>query len=169
MHLLSRRHFLLGVGAASLLSAAIAIPQIGSYPKTTLNIQTLSDREVHIYRILGDWLLPSGGGLPGSGGDDVTIMRIDVLLTNLPPDQRQLLKALPLVFEHGTALNRFAQSRMSALSSQERELYLRSWTESTNLISAQLVAALRTMYALSYFERIDVQEAMYVPPSCVPS
>ena len=169
MHLLSRRHFLLGVGATALLSAAIAIPQLGSYPETKLTLQTLSDREVHIYRILGDWLLPSGGGLPGSGGDDVTILRIDALLTNLPPDQRQLLTALPLVFEHGTALNRFAQSRMSALSPQDQEEYLRSWTESTNLTSAQLVAALRTMYALSYFERIDVQKSMLVPPSCVPS
>ncbi|MAA79155.1 MAG: hypothetical protein CL916_07825 [Deltaproteobacteria bacterium] len=169
MHLLSRRHFLMGVGATALLSAAIAIPQLGSYPKTKLEVHTLSDREVHIYRIVGDWLLPSGGGLPGSGGDDITIMRIDALLTNLPPDQRQLLKALPLVFEHGTALNRFAQSRMSSLSSQEKESYLRSWTESTHLISAQLVAALRTIYALSYFERIDVQEAMHVPPSCIPS
>ena len=169
MHLLSRRHFLLGVGATTLLSAAIALPQLGSYPKTTLEVQTLSDREVHIYRILGDWLLPSGGGLPGSGGDDITIIRIDTLLTNLPSEQRQLLRALPLVFEHGTALNRFAQSRMSSLPPQEQEMYLRSWTESSNLISAQLVAALRTMYALSYFERIDVQEAMHVPPSCVPS
>ena len=169
MHLLSRRHFLLGVGATALLSAAIAIPQLGSYPKNKLTLHTLSDREVHIYRILGDWLLPKGGGLPGSGGDDVTIMRIDALLTNLPPDQRRLLTALPLVFEHGTALNRFAQSRMSSLTTEDQEAYLQSWTESTNLISAQLVAALRTMYALSYFERIDVQEAMHVPPSCVPS
>ena len=169
MHLLSRRHFLLGAGATALLSAAIAIPQLGSYPENKLNLQTLSDREVHIYRILGDWLLPKGGELPGSGGDDTTIMRIDALLTNLPPDQRRLLTALPLVFEHGTALNRFAQSRMSSLPPEDQETYLKSWTESTNLISAQLVAALRTMYALSYFERIDVQEAMHVPPSCVPS
>ena len=58
---------------------------------------------------------------------------------------------------------------MSSLSLQAREDYLRSWTESTHLTTAQLVAALRTMYALSYFERIDVQEAMHVPPSCVPS
>lgn len=169
MHLLSRRHFLLGVGAATLLSAAAALPQMGGYPATTLEVQTLSDREVRIYQVLGDWLLPSGGGLPGSGGDDITILRIDALLTNLPPNQRRLLKALPLVFEHGTALDRFAQSRMSSLTPQERETYLKSWTQSTNLIAAQLVAALRTMYALSYFERIDVQKAMHVPPSCVPS
>ena len=169
MHLLSRRHFLLGAGAAGLLSSAILIPQLGSYPETTIEVQTLSDREVHIYQLLGDWLLPPGGGLPGSGGDDITIKRIDALLTNLPPDQRQLLKALPLVFEHGTALNRFAQSRMSSLSGKERDEYLRSWTQSSNLVSAQLVAALRTMYALSYFERIDVQNSMHVPPICAPS
>ena len=168
MHLLSRRHFLIGASTVAILSSAIAIPQLGSYPKTTLDLQTLTDREVLIYQILGDWLLPLGGELPGSGGDDRTIIRIDSLLTNLPPDQRRLLKALPLVFEHGTALNRFAQSRMSSLSSNEQDSYLRSWMESTNLITSQLVAALRTIYALSYFERIDVQNAMLIPPSCVP-
>ena len=168
MHLLSRRHFLIGASTIAVLSSAITIPQLGSYPKTTLSVQTLSDREVRIYQILGDWLLPLGGDLPGSGGDDVTILRIDSLLTNLHIDQRRLLTALPLVFEHGTALNRFAQSRMSALSPQEQDDYLKSWMESTNLITSQLVAALRTIYALSYFERIDVQESMHIPPSCVP-
>jgi hypothetical protein len=168
MHFLSRRQFLFGSGALALLSAAISIPQCGEYPQSQLPLQTLSNKEAYIYQILGDWLIPSGGTIPGSGGDDITITRIDKLLTHLPAGQQTLLSALPLVFEHGTALDRFAAKRMTALSTQERDEYLRSWIESTYLIPAQLIAALRTIFALTYFERIDVQTAMTIPPSCVP-
>jgi len=169
MHILSRRQFLFGAGAVSILtSALVTIPQLGDYPTHSLNLQSLSDREVHIYHVLGEWLLPQGGSLPGSGGDYLTLQRIDALLTNLPIGQKRLLSALPLVFEHGTALNRFGASRMTSMTPEHREKYLRSWMESTSLIPAQLVAALRTMYGMSYFERIDVQKAMQTPPKCTP-
>ena len=169
MHILSRRQFLFGGGAIALLTTAIAIPQCGDYPSIELPLNTLSAKEVHIYRILGDWLIPPWGVIPGSGGDDITITRIDTLLTDLPPGQQTLLSALPLVFEHGTALDRFASNRMTTLSPEQRDVYLRSWIESTYLIPAQLVAALRTIFAMTYFERIDVQKAMIIPPTCVPT
>jgi len=169
MHILSRRQFLFGAGAVSILtSAVVTIPQIGDYPTHSLNLQSLSDREVHIYHVLGEWLLPKGGSLPGSGGDNITLQRIDALLTNLPVGQKRLLSALPLVFEHGTALNQFGASRMTSMTPKRRDEYLRSWMESSSLIPAQLIAALRTMYGMSYFERIDVQNAMQTPPKCTP-
>ena len=169
MHILSRRQFLFGAGAVSILtSAMISIPQLGDYPKHSLALQSLSDREVHIYHILGEWLLPPGGPLPGSGGDEITLKRIDMLLANLPDGQRLLLGALPLVFEHGTSLSRFGAARMTSMKPEPRDRYLRSWMESESLIPAQLVAALRTMYGMSYFERIDVQQAIQTPPKCTP-
>ena len=75
--------------------------------------------------------------------------------------------ALPLVFEHGTALDRFASARLTALSPTEIDQYMRSWAESPQLISAQLFAALRTIFGLSYFERLDVQKAVSMPFLCV--
>ena len=168
MHIITRRQFLLGSGAISILTAAHLLPQIDSYPTHQIPVHALSDRTVHIYRILGNWLIPEGGGIPGSGGDDITIQRIDALHRHLPEGQQFLLSALPLVFEHGTALNRFASKRMTSLSPKERDTYLSSWMTTTELIPAQLVAALRTMFAMTYFERIDVQQAINTPPSCVP-
>jgi len=168
MHFLSRRQFLFGAGAMSILtSAIIVVPQLGDYPKNTLSLQSLSDREAHIYHVLGEWLIPQGGALPGSGGDSKTLHRIDALLHNLPVGQQRLIAALPLVFEHGTALDRFGETRMTALSAERRDQYLTSWMEATDLIPVQLVAAIRTVYALSYFERIDVQKAMHTPPKCI--
>ncbi|MEC7984135.1 MAG: hypothetical protein VX278_03155 [Myxococcota bacterium] len=164
---LSRRQFLFGAATLAALSAAAAlIPQIGTYPPNELDLRYLSDREAHIYRILGEWLLPPGGSLPGSGGDDETIVRIDAMFADLPQAQRIRLFGLPLLFEHGTGLDRFAARRMTSLSPEAREAYLRGWAESDNLIKIQLLAAIRTMYAFSYFERPDVLYAMGLSPHC---
>ena len=77
---------------------------VGEYPKSDLGLRNLSDKEAHIYRTIGSWLLPPGGPLPGHGGDDETILGIDAMLNHVPAGKRSLLAALPLVFEHGTAL-----------------------------------------------------------------
>ena len=94
---------------------------------------------------------------------------IDTLYRNLPSDQERLMLALPIVFEHGTALDRLGSQRFTNLSPQDKDSYMNGWATAESLIGKQLFAALRAMFALSYFERIDVQEAMHVPPSCVPS
>ena len=167
MHILSRRQFLLGAAALSLLvSASVTVPQIGSYPEHDLPTKVLRPKHVHIYRILGDWLIPPNTGMPGSGGDDKTIIAIDALFHHIPEEHEVLLLALPLVFEHGTALDRFGASRLSALSSEEIDAYMRGWATSSHLVSAQLFAALRTLFGLSYFERLDVQQAISMPSPC---
>ena len=164
---ISRRQFLFGSASlAALTAAASIVPQLGSYPPIEIHLQFLSNREANIYRTLGNWLIPKGGPLPGSGGDDETLMGIDAMFVDIPSAQRNLLLALPLVFEHGTALNRFASQRLTKLSPEARDAYLLSWTQSDNIIQAQLLAALKTMYAFSYFERLDVLKAMGLDPHC---
>ena len=167
MHLLSRRHFLFGSAAISLLSSvAITLPQMGSYPDHTLNLKILSNRHVYILRALGDWLIPPDHGLPGSGGDDTTIIAIDTLYRNLPFEQERLMLALPIVFEHGTALDRFGAQRFTKLSLEEKDTYMNNWATATSLTGKQLFVALRAIFALTYFERIDVQESLSTPVSC---
>ena len=164
----SRRHFLFGAGAISLLTTAYGVlPQIGAYPDSKLQLDTLSHKEAAIYRVIGEWLLPNGGPLPGHGGDDVTVLGIDRLLKDLPPGKRDLLRALPLVFEHGTALNRFGSERLTYLSSKDKEDYLNTWTTSTFLVQAQLLAAVKAIYGFAYFEREDVLKATGLPPFCI--
>ncbi len=170
MRSFSRRHFLFGAGAVSLLTAAYGVtPHLGSYPQVELQLNALSNKEVAIYRVLGQWLLPEGGSIPGHGGDDVTILAIDRLLKDLPPGKRELLSALPLVFEHGTALDRFGSQRLTSLSLTEQAQYLNDWSKSTWLIPAQLMAALKAIYGFAYFEREDVLHATGLSPFCVVS
>ena len=152
---ISRRQFLFGSATiAALTTAAITIPQLGGYPSRALPFQVLSDREAHIYHILGEWFLPKGGPLPGSGGDDETLLRIDAMFIDIPKAQRRQL------------LDRFASKRLTALSAEAREQYLQNWTQSNNIIRMQLLAAIKTMYAFSYFERLDVLNAMGLSPHC---
>ena len=163
----SRRQFLFGAGAVSLLGVLFTgYRQFGSYRSNDLNLRHLSDKEVVLYQILGDWLLPPGGSLPGSGGDDVTLRQIDAIFQNIPEGKRLLLSALPLAFEHGTILHALGSTSLSQMPQQEADLYLTSWATSKDLIRCQLFAALKTMYALSYFERDDVLKAMNLSALC---
>ena len=164
---ISRRQFLFGAGAITLLGVLYTgYRQLGEYPENTLNLRHLSDKEVVIYRILGNWILPAGGPLPGSGGDDECLRRIDAIFDNIPEGKRTLLSALPLAFEHGTLLDHLGSTCLSQLSAEVATSYLDDWATSQNLIRCQLMAALKAMYGFSYFERDDVLTAMNIPPLC---
>ena len=163
---ISRRQFILGGGAIALLATAYAgLRQTGSYTQEKLSLSSLSDKEAAIYRCIGKLMLP-GAPLPGNGGDDETISRIDQMLVGVPSEMRWYLAALPLAFEHGTALNRFGSKRLTELPEEEALDYLKRWADSRNLIKSQLLAAVKTLYGFSYFERDDVLSAMGMPPHC---
>ncbi len=164
---ISRRNFLIGAGATLILSSLYTgYRQLGSYPKHDLSINNLSEKEVFLYRILGNWLIPPHQGLPGSGGDDQTILLIDQLFEFVPEGKRFLLSALPLAFEHGTILHSFGATSLSQMSPEEQAQYLNNWGDSTNLIKSQLFAALKTIFGFAYFEREDVLQAMNLSPYC---
>jgi hypothetical protein len=168
---ISRRQFLFGAATVTLLTSLYtSYRHIGNYPSHSLQLNNLSDKEVTIYRIIGNWLLPKGGALPGSGGDDVSIQLIDRMLINIPEGKRELLAALPLAFEHGTLLHEIGSQALSNMPTADQITYLNEWANSSNLIRCQLLAALKTMYAFSYFEREDVLTAMNLRAICrVPS
>ena len=124
---LNRRNFILGTASMTLLTSAYAsFRQIGEYPISDLNLPHLSDKEIHIYSIIGSWLIPESSLLPGFGGDEETIQGIDELFAFVPEGKRFLLSALPLAFEHGTALEYFGARSLSQLSSEEQIQYLTS-------------------------------------------
>lgn len=165
---LSRRQFfaLSGGAVALLLTAYHTLRQAGRYEPGPGGFELLTAKEAAIFRVLGEFLVPSGVGLPGSAGDDETLRRIDRFLLGAPPPRRRLLRALPLVFEHGTALDRFGARRLTALPAARLEGYLTEWAESEEPVQAQLWVALKTAYGLSYFERPDVLTALGCPVGC---
>lgn len=164
---MTRRNFLIGTGATLLLTTLYTgYRQYGSYPSHQLPVKNLSDKEVFIYQLLGDWLIPPNQGLTGSGGDIETILGIDQLFAFVPEGKRFLLSALPLAFEHGTLLHELGSVSLSQMSPQKREEYLNEWGSSSNLIKSQLLAALKTIYGFAYFEREEILNALNLPPFC---
>jgi hypothetical protein len=149
-----------------LLAAYPALRQVGSYPAQPLDLQILTPKEVAIFRRLGDFLIPPGTELPGSGGDDETIRRIDRLLAGAPDEKRRLLRALPLVFEHGTALDTYGARRLTALPSELGDRFLAEWASSDDPLKSQLWVAAKTAFGFSYFERPDVLAAMGWAVAC---
>ena len=150
-----------------LFAAYPALRQVGSYPALSTPMKALSPKQVAIFRRLGDFLLPPGTELPGSGGDDETIRLLDELMAHAPAYKRRLLLALPLVFEHGTALDAYGARRLTALPQDLSDRFLTEWAGSTDPIRAQLWVALKTAFSFTYLERPDVLAAMGCPVPCV--
>ncbi len=165
--LLSRRGVLvLGGAAAAALAGYPVIRQVGSYPEPDEDYDWLTPMAVTVFAILGDFVVPPGGALPGSGGDPRTLRRIDALLGAMPASMRTLVLRLPLVFEHGTAARRYGARRLSALPEARRRDELQAWARADDLVRAQLFMALRSLLAMAYYERPDVLRAMGIAPGC---
>ena len=167
----SRRAVLvLGAAATGVLAAAYAgLRQVGTYPeppKALSGLTVLTDKEVAIFTRLGDLLLPPGGPLPGSGGDDETIRRMDAFYAGMPQHKLALTRGLPLAFEHGTTLDRFGARCMTALPDQRCVEYLEGWADARIIVKAQLWTALKTFFGMTYFERPDVLAVMGFAVPC---
>ena len=126
----------------------------------------VSPRAVAVFTVMGDFVVPPGGPLPGSGGDDETLARLDALMARVTPEMRDLLEKLPLPFEHGTALDRYGARRMTRLPPERQQAYLWWWANNDQLVPAQLFMAFRSLLGLTYFERPDVLEAMHIGQPC---
>ena len=95
---ISRRQFILGAGALSILGTTYTTyKQIGEYPKKPEDILFLSDKEYAFFQSIGNILIPIGGNYSGSGGDEISMRKLDSMFANIPDGKRELLGALPLV------------------------------------------------------------------------
>ena len=164
--MISRRHFLIGSAGVGLISTAIGVRHITTYPKSVIELKTLSNREAHIYAILGEWMAPPTDGLPGHGGDSISVANIDRLIAEVPEATRTLLLGLPLAFEHGALLLDWGGKRLSAMTVNEMDAYMNLWITSSLLPVQQLLAALKTIFGFAYYERQDVLDAIGLPGSC---
>ena len=164
---LTRRHLVFGAAASATLAAAYhGFRQLGNYPDAPIPSRVLTGKQAEIYRIVGDFVLPPGGGLPGSGGDPVTLARVDAFIVNLPLEKQLLISALPLAFEHGTLLDRYGARCLSALPEDRAQAYLTSWAQGTDAVTAPLWLAMKTVVSMGYFDRPDVLAAMKMTAAC---
>lgn len=162
-----RRAIVLGAGAVAALTGLYpALRQLGSYPEPQQTFEHLGPKTAAIYGLLGDFLAPPSDRLPGSGGDAKTLARIDRMLGAMPERMRMMLLALPLAFEHATALDRYGARSLSHLPPERQVAFLTEWAQADDLIRAQLFMALRSVVGQAYFEREEVMAAMHVAPGC---
>ena len=165
---LSRRQvFILGGAATALLATAYAtLRQVGIYDTPTQEYKVLTPKEAAVLRKLGEFTLPPGSPLPGHGGDDETLRRIDDLFASLPKHKRRLVRALPQVFEHGTSLERYGARCMSKMPDARCEEYLTDWANDEAILRSQLWVAGKLLYGMSYFERPEVLAALNCSIPC---
>jgi hypothetical protein len=164
---LTRRGLVLGGAAAAALTAAWPlVRQAGTYPTPSWSPRVLTPRDVAVYAVVGDFLVPPGAGLPGSAGDESTLKRLDVWLAGAPEHKARLLAALPLVLEHGTALDRYGSRALTRLPPPLQEASLQAWADSRVATTAQIWAAVRMIFGFAYFERVDVAQAVRLPFLC---
>ena len=165
---LSRRQVIaLGAAAVGVTALAYAVlRQVGEYPAPPKAFTHLSPKEHAVYVLIGDFMLPPGGPLPGSAGDAETLRRIDHFLGRLPPHHMRVVSALPHVFEHGPALDRFGARSLTQLPFEVQRQTLQSWADAQGPLEAQLWAAMKIVYSVSYFERPDVLQALGMAPFC---
>ncbi len=166
---LTRRHLIFGTAATAALTAAYhGVRQAGTYGPAPFETQVVTPKQATVYRIVGDFMLPTGGGLPGSGGDADTLRRIDQFIATLPTQKRTLVSALPLAFEHGTLLDRYGARCLSALPDARAQAYLTSWAEGSDIVTQQLWLAMKSIVSMGYFDRPDVLAAMHMAAACGP-
>jgi hypothetical protein len=166
MQLTRRRFLVLGAAATGVLATAYAtLRQVGRYPPSGLDLEILGDKEVHILRLMGDWAIPPGGPFEASGGDDEAIRGFEHYILSLPEPMSSLAAALPLVFEHGTALDRFGARRLTSLPPDRQDLWLRGFAEG-EAMKAQLFMAYKSMLAMPFFDRPEVMAGMGYHVAC---
>jgi hypothetical protein len=164
---ITRRRLLLGGAAAGVAAAAYAtLRQVGRYPDAEPGYKLLDPKQVAIFQVLGDYLLPPGGPLPGSGGDRDTLTRLDSYVGGMPPDRAWVVMGLALVFEHGTAFDRYGARRLTQLPAERRAQYLKAWSKSSVVVQQQLWMAARSILGVVYFDRADVLAAMKMNIAC---
>ena len=164
--MISRRNLLIGSAGVGMITAAVGVGHLGPYPDSQISLTNLSPREAHIFQVIGRWMAPPTDGLPGHGGDTITLKHIDEMLGEVPEGMRTLLSGLPLAFEHGPILLKWGSRRMTELSETDIDEYLTEWSQSTLTPMCQLMAALKTLYGFAYYERSDVLEAIGIPGIC---
>ena len=157
-----------GAAATGVLATAWAtVRQVGGpYREPPPNLLAMSPKEYQVFGIVGDFLIPPGGELPGSAGDEITLRGVDAFIHSAMPDKRWLMLSLAHVFEHGTALDRYGARSLTRLPPHLQRVDLEAWATSTTLVSAQLWMAAKSIYAFPYFDRPDVRDAMRFRAVC---
>ena len=138
------------------------------YPATGSKFVVLAPREEAFLQAAAETLFPPHEGLPISGGQADLPGYADRYLAVLPRRQRTLIRALFVLFEHGTLLwpgqGKGGFKRFSALSPEQRLAVLRDWQSSSLSVRRLCLAALKAILILGYVGHPESLDALGLAP-----
>ena len=149
-------------GGLSLVGHAGLYPE----PEAACDLHYLERRECGIVAALALALFPPGNSLGIDGLQARVPEYIDRMLAGMERDKAEDMKAMFLLFEHGTLAFGLRVRRFTELPLRAREKYLRRWERAGVYSRRMLVAALKSMLGMGYFAHPNVQRALGMERVC---
>lgn len=125
-----------------------------------------SRREFEIVGALADVLFPPGNHIGISGREARVPEYIDHMVAGMEDDKATEVKAMFLLFEHGTLAFGLRRRRFTDLPRIAQTRYLRRWETARVYSRRMLAAGLKTYLGLAYFAHPDVREALGIRRAC---
>ena len=152
----------LGYAGLSVLGHAGRYPE----PAAACELHYLTRREYAIVAALASTLIPPGNPLGIDGLQARVPEYVDRMLAGMEPEKATDLKAMFLLFEHGTLPFGLRVRRFTELPPLAREKYLRRWERARLYSRRMLATALKSMLGMGYFAHPDVQKALGMERMC---
>ncbi len=169
----SRRTVLRAGGAAAALGAAGAVGltvagHAGRYEEAdpACPLHYFTRREYRIVCDLADTMFPAGNALGITGREARVPEYLDRMLAGMRRDKATELRAMFLLFEHGTLAFGLRTRRFTELRPIAREHYLRRWERAQVYSRRALIAGLKAFLGLAYFAHPAVRERLGIQHVC---
>ncbi len=150
----------------------LAIRVVGGYPPPPKELRALDRREAAVFSAAIVVLFPAGGSLARSGEEADVLGHLDRFVAVLGSRNQGLIRLLVLAVEQGTLLfpapGQGGWRRFSALSAEQRALYLASWGASRFYGRRLVFTSLRALLTMGYFSDPVVEDALGLAPRQLP-
>lgn len=170
---LTRRRLLRATGAAAALGAAGGLGltlagHAGRYVQASpaCPLRYFTRREYRIVLDLSDTMFPEGNALGITGREARVPEYLDHMLAGMRADKATELRAMFLLFEHGTLAFGLRTRRFTELTPVARERYLRHWERSQVYSRRMLIAGLKAFLGMAYFAHPAVRERLGIQHVC---
>ncbi|MCH7867226.1 MAG: hypothetical protein IH881_05970 [Myxococcales bacterium] len=143
------------------------------YSGTARKFKVLARREVALISSTAEVMFPADGAIPFSGIEADLPGFADRFLASLPPNVRWQIRALFMLFEHGTLLfpgpGWTGMRRFSSLTLEQRELVLQRWSQSSKFFRQICFTALRAVLTMGYLGHPVVMRHLGLAPYAMES
>ncbi len=158
---------MLAVGATGTLGLTIA-GHAGRYEEAhpACPLRYFTRREYRIVTDLANTMFPPRNALGITGTEARVPEYMDHMLAGMRADKASELRAMFLLFEHGTLAFGLRTQRFTELTPTDQERYLRRWERAQVYSRRMLVAGLKAFLGMAYFAHPAVRERLGIQHLC---